>query len=181
VAAGALSNVFWAEREPGKAYAQAELDAITELLHRAYAPLGARGLNYTAVDQDARETRRRLEEGTTVLGRIDGVIVASGTVYLAPYTGASITYGRFDTGRFGQFAVEPAQQRRGIASELLRRLEGIAAAAGCQYLACDTAAAAVELQQFYLRRGYATVERVRWPGKTYESIILRKTVRPAGR
>ena len=32
------------------------IEHLTELLHRAYAPLGARALNYTAVDQSVETT-----------------------------------------------------------------------------------------------------------------------------
>ena len=37
-------------------FEQDDAEALTDLLHRAYAELGAMGLNYTAVDQSVAET-----------------------------------------------------------------------------------------------------------------------------
>jgi ribosomal protein S18 acetylase RimI-like enzyme len=170
-----LTQVDWSEYSAGWVYTPAVLDDVTALLHRAYAPLGAAGMNYSAVDQNAVETRRRLEQGTTLLGSIDGSIVATGTVYLNPIRdGISLTYRSSDTAHFGQFAVEPRHQRSGIGAELLQRLESIATAAGLIYTACDTAVPATHLIAYYARYGYEIVERVQWPGKQYQSEILRK-------
>ena len=44
--------------EPGD-----DVAALTDMLHRAYAVLGAMGLNYTAVDQTCEVTRERLAGG----------------------------------------------------------------------------------------------------------------------
>jgi len=38
-------------------------EELTELLHRAYAELGALGFRYRAVDQDVEMTRKRLTRG----------------------------------------------------------------------------------------------------------------------
>jgi hypothetical protein len=47
------------------------LATITELLHSAYARLGAMGFNYTAVDQTEETTRRRIAGGTCLVA-VDG-------------------------------------------------------------------------------------------------------------
>ena len=59
---------------------------------------------------------------------------------------------------------------------MLQRLEALAAAAGRRYVACDTAVPAIHLIAYYERRGYRVVERVQWPGKRYQSEILRKAL-----
>jgi hypothetical protein len=56
------------------------MEELTALLHRAYADLGAMGLNYTAVDQSAEVTRLRIAGGRGFVaidraGRIVGTIV----------------------------------------------------------------------------------------------------------
>jgi hypothetical protein len=57
------------------------LEALTALLHRAYAPLGAMGLNYTAVDQTVEVTRKRCAAGTCFVA-VDGERIV-GTVAVA--------------------------------------------------------------------------------------------------
>jgi hypothetical protein len=47
------------------------LATITELLHSAYARLGAMGFNYTAVDQTEETTRKRVAGGTCLVA-VDG-------------------------------------------------------------------------------------------------------------
>lgn len=44
-------------------YDDADAEELTGLLHRAYAELGAQGLNFTAVDQDVEVTRERAAGG----------------------------------------------------------------------------------------------------------------------
>jgi hypothetical protein len=41
----------------------ADAEALTRLLHRSYAELGAAGLNFTAVDQDPANTLSRAPAG----------------------------------------------------------------------------------------------------------------------
>jgi hypothetical protein len=58
------------------------LEALTALLHRAYAPLGAMGLNYTAVDQSVETTARRFGGAHGLVaeqdGRVVGTVVVNG-------------------------------------------------------------------------------------------------------
>jgi GNAT superfamily N-acetyltransferase len=170
----AAESVTWRQHGAGADYTSADLAAITDLLHRAYAPLGAAGMNYSAVDQDEAETLRRLQLGTAIVGLMSDRIIATGTVNLEPVRGISTTYRALDTAHFGQFAVEPSLQATGIGGDLLSRLEAIAKNAGKTFIACDTAVPARHLIAYYLRRGYKVVERVQWRGKTYQSDVLRK-------
>ena len=51
------------------------LEALTALLHRAYARLGAMGLNFTAVDQSVETTRARFASGQGFVLDDDGTLV----------------------------------------------------------------------------------------------------------
>jgi predicted N-acetyltransferase YhbS len=153
------------------------IEELTALLHRSYAALGERGLNYTAVDQSVETTRKRLEGGVgfaavDAQGRIVGTVV----FYLPGHSGGSPWLERPDVAHFGQFAVEPALQRRGIGSRLMGLVEEQARAAGAREMALDTAEPATHLIDYYRRRGYRLIEYAQWRGKRYRSAIMSKSL-----
>ena len=152
------------------------LAELTGLLHRAYASLAAMGLNYTAVDQDQAVTRRRTERGTCFVAVSGGTIVGTVTVYHPGRLTVCEWYRRPGTAVFGQFAVQPKRQGQGIGVLLLERAEQCAYDLGASELACDTAERALRLIEWYSRRGFRAVDRVQWEGKTYESVVLSKTL-----
>jgi len=154
------------------------IEALTDLLHRAYAALGAKGWNYTAVDQTVEITRRRLAEGTCLVavdhdGRIVGTIM---------YNPARISYEgspwlcRPDVAHLGQFAVEPSLQRAGIGARLMAAVEDMARADDAREIALDTAEPAVHLVEWYARCGYRFIEYAQWRGKRYRSVIMSKAL-----
>lgn len=73
-------------------------------------------------------------------------------------------------------AVDPALQRSGWGSLLLDRLENEAARRGLGRVGLDTAKPATELIAWYERRGYRVVGNVHWEGKTYDSVVMHKTL-----
>jgi GNAT superfamily N-acetyltransferase len=154
-----------------------ESDSITELtalLHRAYARLGAMGLNYTAVDQTPEVTAKRIRGGNCFVVEAQSKLV--GTIVAQP------TYAENDCAYFTrpgvaavhQFAVDPAHQGAGIGRMLLLRAEQWAEEAGFAELAMDTAEQASHLIELYTRLGYRHVDWVQWPGKVYRSVVLSK-------
>jgi GNAT superfamily N-acetyltransferase len=158
-----------------------DVEALTGMLHRAYAVLGAMGLNYTAVDQTPEVTRKRLGHGVGLAavepgGRIVGTLVYNPPAgpdspkWLTPWLR------RPDVAHFGQFAVEPALQKRGIGGRLMDAVEDMARAAGARELALDTAEPALHLIASYERRGYRFIEYAQWEGKRYRSVIMSKTL-----
>lgn len=155
-----------------------EVDELTELLHRAYAPLAAQGLRYVATHQDAETTRRRIAGGEDLVAEIDGRIVGNITWHRHTFTGGKTPwYDRDDVAFFHQLCVEPELQGRGIASHLLEVVEQHARDAGAAELACDTAIPAQHLIDWYGKRGYRVVDRADWrPVTNYESVILSKTL-----
>jgi predicted N-acetyltransferase YhbS len=154
------------------------IEELTALLHRSYAVLGDMGLNYTAVDQSAEVTRKRLAHGigfaaVDAQGRIVGTVL-----FHSPERsdGGSPWLTRPEVAHFGQLAVEPALQQRGIGARLMQVVEDKARAAGATELALDTAEPAKHLIDWYARRGYRFIEYAQWRGKRYRSVIMSKSL-----
>ncbi len=152
------------------------LDELTWLLCQAYAPLGAAGLNYTAVNQTADVTQSRISKGQCLLALMEGVMV--GSVVVAPPRTQSLCphFNQPDVASINQFAVLPTYQGSGIGSSLLEQGEAWARAKGYQRMALDTAESAHDLIYYYTNRGYSPVCHVQWPGKNYRSVVLGKSL-----
>jgi GNAT superfamily N-acetyltransferase len=132
--------------------------ALTELLHRAYAGLAARGMRFLATHQDEDTTARRIAEGECFVAKTSGT----------PW------YDRPDVASFGQFGVEPSWHGRGVGSRLSDVVERRAHDKGVSELALDTAETADELIAYYARRGYRFIEHTCWSEVNYRSVIMSK-------
>ena len=147
---------------------------LTALLHRAYAQLGSMGLNYTAVDQTAEVTAKRIQGGQCFVVASESALV--GTIVVQPtYEKNECEY--FTRPRVAaahQFAIDPGHQGKGIGRMLLDHAERWAAQCGFTELAIDTAEQATHLVELYSRLGYRHVGWVQWPGKVYRSVVLSK-------
>ena len=149
---------------------------ITNLLHRAYARLGAMGLNYTAVDQTPDITAQRIIGGQCYVVEVNGKLV--GTIVVKP------TYRENECKYFTnpgvavvhQFAIDPGMQNKGMGSALLQICEKWAHEQGFHELAMDTAEQAEHLITLYTTLGYRPVGFVQWPGKVYRSVVLSKAL-----
>jgi GNAT superfamily N-acetyltransferase len=147
--------------------------ALTDLLHRAYAPLAAAGLRFLATHQDEKTTAERCAEGECWVAELDGR-VAGTIVWRAGKPGKCAWYGRPGVAVFGQFAVEPSLQKAGLGARLLDHVERRVRDAGFSELACDTAEGATDLIAYYTRRGFEPVDSVCWDVTNYRSVILSK-------
>ncbi|MHB1205030.1 MAG: GNAT family N-acetyltransferase [Rhodospirillaceae bacterium] len=157
--------------------ALAETDSLTELtklLHAAYAPLGQRGFNYTAVDQTEDVTRSRIARGECYVARDENLLV--GTILFRRQSRGHPWYEQPHVSTVGQFAVLPAFQRRGIGNKLMALAESRAVTAGATEIALDTSEGADHLIGWYGRLGYRPVGHAQWTGKTYRSVILSKSL-----
>jgi GNAT superfamily N-acetyltransferase len=155
---------------------------LTGLLHRAYQPLLAGGLKYTAAEQPADETARRLAAGIGVVATLNGALVGTILVRGGPnLTSNSAWYKRSDVSSAHQFAVEPARQQRGIGTLLMDWAEQWARSNGYAEMAVETAEPLRKLIDFYLRRRYRPVETAQWRGQHYRSVILSKRINAGAR
>lgn len=149
---------------------------LTELLHRAYSSLAARGMKFLASHQDEKMTRERIGEGECHLAMQDGQMVGTILWRSAQQTTGTPWYDRPDVSSFGQFAIEPKLQNRGIGSKLLAIAEQRAAETGAVEIALDTAEPADDLIRFYTKRGYRFIEYTQWKLANYRSVIMSKRV-----
>jgi GNAT superfamily N-acetyltransferase len=147
---------------------------LTQLLHRAYAGLGAMGLNYTAVNQTPEVTARRIEGGLCFLAHWGEQL--AGTILVKPtYSASECDYfTRPGVAAAHQFGVEPSLHGRGIGRALLSAAEARALQQGHEELAMDTAEQAEHLIALYASLGYSRVGFVQWPCKVYRSVVMSK-------
>ena len=156
------------------------LAQLTLLINRAYAPLAALGMNLNAATQDEARTRARTLSGQTYVAICGYKLVATVTVChpmeVIPGSSADAVahYKDPSTCRFHQFALDPDYRGQGLARMLLRQAEDWARERGYAAMAVDMAEGATELCAFYRHMGYRVVSSMRWPGKTYLSLVFRK-------
>lgn len=151
---------------------------LTDLLHRAYAPLAAAGMRFFATHQTEADTKARALQGECYV--IEDARKLVGTVTLRPpYPGGGppnrvALYNRSDVCMFGQLGVEPARKGTGLGRLLMDTAERRAVELGARAIACDTAERATDLRATYERRGYAFAEHVQWDDTNYRSVVLVK-------
>lgn len=163
-----MLDVRFRRLEEGDSFA-----ALTDLLHRAYAPLAASGLRYWATHQSVDDTRERCGEGECWVGVLDGQLVATVTLVGPGHGRGCALYRQPDVAKFGQFAVDPALSGRGVGSALMDRIEDRAREMGAGQLALDTAEGAAALIAMYQARGYRLVGHVDWrPDTNYRSVLM---------
>jgi predicted N-acetyltransferase YhbS len=155
-----------------------DVDGITKLLHRAYAPLAQAGLRYLATHQSAEITRERLTSGYPLVALAGGAIVGTATLYPPDAASPCELYRQPGVYCFGQFAVSPELQRGGIGRQLVEHLEAVARQLGATQLALDTAEGAVHLVEWYERLGFRLVQYVEWEVTNYRSVVLSKSLSP---
>ncbi len=74
-------------------------------------------------------------------------------------------------------ATPTALHDRGLGSEVMTRVEGIARERGISELRLDTAVVMSDLVRFYVKRGYVAFDPAfTWPDTNYESQRFRKAV-----
>jgi GNAT superfamily N-acetyltransferase len=159
-----------------KLQASDSLLELTDLLHAAYARLGAMGLNYTSVDQSPEVTAERIAGGQCYVAEQEGKL--TGTIVVKPtYASNECEYfTRPGVAAVHQFAVDPARQGQGLGRALLQVCEAWATERGFRELAMDTAEQAIHLIKLYTSLGYLPVGGVQWTGKVYRSVVLSKVL-----
>ncbi|HEY0259033.1 MAG TPA: GNAT family N-acetyltransferase [Lacisediminihabitans sp.] len=157
-------------------FARDDAETLTELIHRAYAPLAAAGLNFTGAYQDVAATLRRASGGLCLVAELDGELVGTVTMSSPPSRAlqrlAPGVAGRKDTVWLNQLAVDPSHQGEGIAGRLWDEGCAWAVRNGVEWIGIDTAESAEHLVDLYRRWGFEPVETIHWDGKTYNSIVM---------
>ncbi len=152
------------------------LDDLTTLLHRAFAPMGRRGLNCPSVDQTSATTRQRVERGDCFVAVADRQVVGTITLEVCDPFAEIRRYRSPDVASIHQFAVDPAYQGAGIGHALLQVAGAWARARRFSELALDTPARASELRRYYAAQGFEWVGLARLAGRTYASAVMAKPV-----
>lgn len=155
-------------------------EELQALVHRAYAALAGRGLDYWGTRQSLEDTKQRVQSGECWIATRGARLV--GTVLLkAPRSERGCGwYRRDDVRSFHQLAVEPELQGRGLGTRLVRHVEARAAALGAKELALDTSEHATDLIAWYEHLGYRHVDGADWrPDTNYLSVVMSKTLRHA--
>lgn len=152
------------------------LDELTELLHRAYAPLAEQGQKFLATHQTSDVTLKRLSRGEGWLVYLNTDLI--GTVALRPSDPNSICefYRRPDVWIWGQFAIEPSQQGKNYGKAVMEFVEQRARDLGALELALDTSENATHLIGMYERWGYRFIQYQQWDVTNYRSVVMSKRV-----
>lgn len=153
-------------------------DALTDMIHRAYSQLADQGLNYIATNQSVETTIERLAEGESWCAELEGQVVGTITLF-APGEQTGCDYYRNEKPcAFGQFAIEPIHQGKGIGKLLLEVAERRGREWGAIMLACDTSELALELIAMYRKWGFEIVGKADWrPSVNYKSVILGRPIK----
>lgn len=120
---GPASQVHWQVRPWQAGDARA---ALTALLHRAFAPLAAAGMTFTAASQTEAMAGQRLRHGHGLVAEQGGQIVGTVTVNGAcdpnrqAWARATPWFYRDDVAHLHQLAVDPAAQGQGIGAALMQ-------------------------------------------------------------
>jgi GNAT superfamily N-acetyltransferase len=157
--------------------ARDSVSELTALLNRAYAPLAEMGLRYVATWQGDEITLKRIRGGECWIALVGGDLVGTVVFKACARTSGWEWYDRPEVASFGQFAVAPEWQGRGVGGALLELCERRARETGAAELACDTAEPAEHLIAYYTRRGYRVTGTADWRLTNYRSVILSKRLR----
>lgn len=152
------------------------ITALTQMLHRAYAPLAAQGLRYVATYQSDDVTRNRIAGGACFVAERHGAICGTILYKSVEKTKGCDWYDRPDVASFGQFGVDPALQSQGIGRMLLAAVVAAARADGAAELALDTAEPAADLIAWYHRLGFRDVGFAQWSMTNYRSLVMSMTL-----
>ena len=155
------------------------LEALTELLHLAYAAHAAAGLRFFASYQTPADTNHRIRKGECWVAESAAGLVGTVTV-VAPYDFPPGYPASPGAGTFYQLAVLPAYTGQGLGTRLLEVAEHRIRERGCQDVCMDTSVLATALVQWYEHRGYRRVGEWAWGVTNYPSVVLSKTLQRSG-
>ena len=148
------------------------LEAVTQLLHRAFGELALRGIDCQCATQSVTQTRERIERGECFIAVIGGDVIGTITLEPADRRSAIATYRDAATASVHQLAVDPARQGEGVGRSLIAHACAWASARRYGRLALDTPVGATRQVAWYMARGFDVAETVHVPGRRYGSLVL---------
>jgi predicted N-acetyltransferase YhbS len=156
-----------------------DLQAVTRLIHAAYAPHAARGLRFWGTHQSVEDTAKRFGSGEGCIAEVDGDIVGTVTLRRPQPESPVAAYRDPLAWSLGQFAVAPSHKGRGIGRALHSFALQRAKSLGARTMLVDTAAPALELIEMYRRWGYEACGECDWrPLTNYLSVLMRRSLAP---
>jgi GNAT superfamily N-acetyltransferase len=158
-----------------------DIEALTRLLHRAYAGLLVQGLRFSATSQPPEVTRSRMWGSSPFVmetgGRIIGTVTLSYPIALEE--GDPLYYAKPGVALLSQFGLEPEFQGKGLGAVFFRHCLEWCRAAGAGEIALDTSNQALHLISMYEHWGFRTVARHQWPEANYESVVMARSTQQA--
>jgi GNAT superfamily N-acetyltransferase len=127
-----------------------DVDAIVRLVNRAFV---AESPYVEGERINADGVHAMWPRGTFLLGEVDGMLTA-----------CIFVEGRGERAHLGLVSVEPAQQGKGIGSQLMEAVEAHCRAAGFREMELRFINHRTELDRFYRRMGFAPSGVVEQPG-----------------
>lgn len=150
-----------------------DIDALTDLIHRAYAAHLEHGLRYWGTHQSSADTLERLRSGQALLLLVAGRIAGTATVRPPQPASPVALYRDPQVRSLSQFCVDPAHHGRGLGRRLHEEALAVARRSGASTMALDTAAPATGLIRLYESWGYRVVGSADWrPDTNYESVVM---------
>ncbi len=158
-----------------------DLEALTHLIHAAYAPHAQGGLRYWGTHQSVEDTSKRLAKGFGFVAELQADIV--GTVCLYPPDSDSQVPELREPHVWsaGQFCVSPAHKGKGLGRRLHDFAFEFARARGCTKMILNTAQPATGLIAMYESWGYQRIGTCDFrPHTNFLSVLMAKSVARAG-
>lgn len=151
-----------------------DLDILTGLINTAYKKLALQGFRYLGSHQDTETTKRRIKKGQCFVATHNSKII--GTIIYYPPTNHSVNewYNQSFVAGYGQFAVNPEFQNRGVGSMLISYVEQLAINDYALEITIDTAEGATALINYYTKKGYRFITYTQWNETNYRSVLLSK-------
>jgi len=129
-----------------------DIDALTGLIHRAYAAHLSTGLRYWATHQPASDTEQRLRAGQGLVLLVDGVYAGTATVRPPIPQSPVLLYRECNVRSLSQFCVAPEHKGQGLGLQLHHHALEVA-------------------------RGYKIVGECDWrPDTNYESVVMARSL-----
>jgi GrpB-like predicted nucleotidyltransferase (UPF0157 family)/GNAT superfamily N-acetyltransferase len=153
--------------------ARDDLEALTALLHRAYARQLRRGLRFQAAHQSSAVTAERIGKGTCYLLEKDGTLIGTITIDGPDPASAITAYRDPRTWTISQFGVDPDHVGKGHGRALHRVAIDHALRRDGAWLALDTSDQAQDLIAMYGKWGYRIIGHHAWATTNYESVVMR--------